>query len=461
MRAHHVLLALVSVVSVSAQSLPVKKIYGVNIGNWLVMEPWMMKNEWVAMGGEHCDTACSTCIGSEMALAQSLGTSVDAVFQQHWNTWFNQTDINKIKAAGLNTVRIPLGYWLVEPLVNRTSEFYAKGGLKILKTRLKALKAAGINVILDHHALPGAAAINQMFAGLCTPTPQFYTTANYERALVWAAVMTAFIHLDADFASVFSLQAINEPVQDARQTPVLGQYEVDFVKTVRSIEQSIGVFVSGQKLPSGVASSLTVSNTILAIANSPKANISTSVRNALKKAQPMLVTLIYANGARVTKVGSTRKPLFTNFMEYYWQNSGQANPADAASGPQTYDQHLYYNFGGVAKAHTETAYMTHLCNLDRVAKDTAVRNTPVYFGEFSLATGWNATDSFLNIWADAQKLMYSQSSGWIFWSFKIEDGQDEKRQWDYFETLKRGYMTQNPASYHNSSVCATYKGKTT
>lgn len=64
--------------------------------------------------------------------------------------------------------------------------------------------------------------------------------------------------------------------------------------------------------------------------------------------------------------------------------------------------------------------MKHLCNLDRLARAMSVRNTLLWFGEWSLATGFNATDAFLKKWADAQKTMYSASStiysassGWI------------------------------------------------
>lgn len=42
------------------------------------------------------------------------------------------------------------------------------------KRGLSMLKAAGIQAIIDHHALPGVAAVNQMFAGNCTSNVQFY-----------------------------------------------------------------------------------------------------------------------------------------------------------------------------------------------------------------------------------------------------------------------------------------------
>ena len=38
---------------------------------------------------------------------------------------------------------------------------------------------------------------------------------------------------------------------------------------------------------------------------------------------------------------------------------------------------------------------------------------PLWYGEWSLATQFNATDDFLYKWADAQKLMYSQTAGWL------------------------------------------------
>lgn len=37
----------------------------------------------------------------------------------------------------------------------------------------------------------------------------------------------------------------------------------------------------------------------------------------------------------------------------------------------------------------------------------------MWYGEWSLATNFNATDAFLKRWGDAQKLTYSKSRGWI------------------------------------------------
>jgi hypothetical protein len=185
-------------------------------------------------------------------------------------------------------------------------------------------------------------------------------------------------------------------------------------------------------------------------------------------------------------------------MDVVWQSkSPKANGALAAIGAQAYDDHLYFFFGvgacyGTSSVHSniakqgvanpnEQAYMTHLCNLNRLETDTSVGNKPVWFGEWSLGTQFNASDAFLKKWADAQKLIYGQGAGWLFWNFKIEKSELEgnfPRQWyvplipsferdlmatfgrSYFEGVASGYLTRDPAQFHNASVCDPYFNST-
>ena len=49
------------------------------------------------------------------------------------------------------------------------------------------------------------------------------TPKNYHRALIWTAVMTFFSHVDPNFESVFSIQAVNEIIMDAKRTPGYGR----------------------------------------------------------------------------------------------------------------------------------------------------------------------------------------------------------------------------------------------
>ncbi|TFK39672.1 glycoside hydrolase family 5 protein [Crucibulum laeve] len=464
---YYLLAVVAGLAGVASAGLP-SKIYGVNLGSWLVLEAWMLPAEWVDMGGQQCDD-CSTCIASEFAFAQAFPNTVDAKFDQHWSSWFNQPDVDALVKAGINTVRIPLGYWLVEALVNRKTEFYPRGGFKQLRRGLSQLKKANIAVILDHHALPGVQTAGQMFTGRCTNDVEFYTPANYHRALVWTSVMTALTHLDPVFSSVAAIEAVNEPIMDATQTPGYGDFQKNFVQTVRATEFSVGIPVEGINVPASFKISSNA-NITSALSQTALAGIfNPEVRSALTEAIPIITKMMIEatlQGVLSSSLGALgvgkRDPLVTNFMDINWQHNSPPNPADAKIGPQAYDNHLYYSYG-VADPN-EQAYLTHVCNLDRIQNDAALGNSPLFFGEWGLPTQFAATDAFLFKWADAQKFSYSKGAGWIFWNFKIEISTlagDTARQWSYMEGLRRGYLTQDPSKLHDPHVCDPYITNTT
>ncbi|GLB41591.1 putative glycosyl hydrolase 5 (cellulase A) family protein [Lyophyllum shimeji] len=460
------------------------KIYGVNLGSWLVLEPWMLPQEWIDMGGERCDD-CSTCIASEFTFAQAYPDTVDDKFNEHWlspasnfnplgtyfaifrNTWFNQDDVDKFVELGLNTVRIPLGYWIVEDLVDRTTEFYPRGGLAQLRRGLKQLSEAGIVAILDHHALPGIQEPGQQFTGRCTSDVQFYTPHNYHRALVWTAVMTALSHIDPAFDNVVSIEAVNEPIMDANQTPGYGDFQKNFVRVVRAVEFLLGLPVPSLNLKANGQANANATASLEFAAQLPPV-FPPEIRSAILDAVPILLRIgvklgvdkIFSHGPHVKK-----EPLITNFMDINWQHN---NPLTL---PTLRWDHRYMttistirqSFGGVADP-SETAYLTHNCNLDRIQNDAALGNSPLYFGEWALPTQFPATDEFLRKWADAQKRAYSMGAGWIFWNFKIEISDlagDTARQWSYFEGVNRGYLTKDPSKLLDPHVCDPYLKNTT
>ena len=113
-------------------------------------------------------------------------TTANAQFAKHWcvictsmidrsidvmsrASWFTQDDVNQIVEYGLNTVRVPvsirprlsraippsdirnqLGYWIVEQLVNRETEYYPVGGIVYLVSRIYyMLKSYGCSCLFD------------------------------------------------------------------------------------------------------------------------------------------------------------------------------------------------------------------------------------------------------------------------------------------------------------------------
>jgi glucan endo-1,6-beta-glucosidase len=85
------------------------KIRGVNMGSLFVFEPWTASTEWSNMG-------CGS-YASEFDCVSALGQSqANSVFQPHWGSWITLSDMTQMQSYGLNTIRIPVGYWMDESI---------------------------------------------------------------------------------------------------------------------------------------------------------------------------------------------------------------------------------------------------------------------------------------------------------------------------------------------------------
>jgi hypothetical protein len=223
---------------------------------------------------------------------------------------------------------------------------------------------------------------------------------------------------------------------------------------VRATELAMGLRMQSMKLARPLPVESTFQESMKSVVSSGNFNFEVSL--ALKEALRIIIKLEFVPDVTFNKILLQQDLLYTNFMDINWQYGNPSNPADAAIGPQIYDNHLYYSFGGVADPN-ETAYLQHICNLDRIEADAALGNTPLFFGEWALSTQFSPSDSFLRKWADAQKMAYSKGAGWIFWNFKMEKTSSENRQWSYFEGLERGYFTWDPSDYNDPDVCKPYR----
>jgi hypothetical protein len=125
------------------------KIRGVNLGSLFIVEPWMANDEWNAMGcgGTPSEFDCVLKLGQDAA---------DAAFQKHWGSWITQQDLVNMLDLGLNTIRVPVGYWMKEDIVYQDSEHFPRGGLAYLERLVGWASDAGFYIILDLHGAPGA-----------------------------------------------------------------------------------------------------------------------------------------------------------------------------------------------------------------------------------------------------------------------------------------------------------------
>jgi len=83
---------------------------GVNLGGWFILESWMTPSLFNAPDIAHLDVPDEW---SFMAAVTNVSSRAEAKsrMKNHWNTWITEQDFAEISAAGLNSVRIPIGYW--------------------------------------------------------------------------------------------------------------------------------------------------------------------------------------------------------------------------------------------------------------------------------------------------------------------------------------------------------------
>jgi hypothetical protein len=152
--------------SIKRLSSSYDKIRGVNLGSLFIIEPWMASQEWSEMGCKSVKSEfdCVALLGQEPA---------NLVFAKHWDTWITETDLDNMKEYGINTVRVPVGYWFVEDIVYSDSENFPQGGMLYLDRLAEWAAIRNIYVILDLHGAPGAQEPKQPFTGQVSisPTP--------------------------------------------------------------------------------------------------------------------------------------------------------------------------------------------------------------------------------------------------------------------------------------------------
>ncbi|KAG5715860.1 putative glucan 1,3-beta-glucosidase A [Termitomyces sp. T112] len=142
-----VLLLGLSVVSVSLAAVQPgfnygsDKVRGVNLGGWLVIEPWITPSLFDNTGDSRIIDEYT--FGKYQDHAKAYRT-----LKTHWDSWITEADFRKIAAAGLNHVRLPIGYWAFDV---SGGEPFVQGQLPYLDKAVSWARKYGIKVIIDLH----------------------------------------------------------------------------------------------------------------------------------------------------------------------------------------------------------------------------------------------------------------------------------------------------------------------
>lgn len=128
-----------------------EKIYGVSLGGWLVLEPWITPS---LFDGAANYSSTGEIPGDEYNLCRLLGKDeCKRVLLRHWSTFYNKDDFKDIAKLGINLVRIPIGYWAFGLLDN---DPYVQGQEEYLDKAIRWAESFNLDVQIDLHGMPGS-----------------------------------------------------------------------------------------------------------------------------------------------------------------------------------------------------------------------------------------------------------------------------------------------------------------
>ncbi len=125
--------------------------HGVNLGAWQVLEKWMAPSLWDGIDGDAWGER-QLMLAAEQ---QGKTAQVRAAITAHRDSWVTEADFAAMEAAGVNAVRLPIGFWVVADTAAGAAPF-VEGGLKYVDKAMEWGAAHGIGVLVDMHAAPGS-----------------------------------------------------------------------------------------------------------------------------------------------------------------------------------------------------------------------------------------------------------------------------------------------------------------
>mmetsp|Transcript_27909 Transcript_27909/g.41146 ORF Transcript_27909/g.41146 Transcript_27909/m.41146 type:complete len:713 (-) Transcript_27909:426-2564(-) len=227
------------------------QIRGVNLGSWMVLEPWITPSMFYQfLGGDETNTAMDM-----YSFCEILGPEEgNKQLRRHWETWVTEELIEELAQSGaVNSLRLPVGDWMYKPYGPYIG--CTDGALDYVDDLLDWAHARGLTVLFDIHGVKGSqngfdnsgqsqdfewtSALNTEPAGLVTfqhwgirsaawmgefdrETIE-YTSTNYENIEHALETIQEIVNMYKGHPAVLGLEPVNEPWQ---YTPIeeLKQY---------------------------------------------------------------------------------------------------------------------------------------------------------------------------------------------------------------------------------------------
>jgi glucan 1,3-beta-glucosidase len=152
---------------------------------------------------------------SELDIASGWGstTSARAVLERHWDTFINQSDFEYLASIGINTVRLPIGYWSLGPYYcqdtpfSAVAEVYRNSWSRVVRA-INMAGEAGIGVLVDLHGAVGSQN-GQPHSGVSDRATNLFTVpSNMDKTIT---VLEFLMQQLGSVTNVVGIEILNEP----------------------------------------------------------------------------------------------------------------------------------------------------------------------------------------------------------------------------------------------------------
>lgn len=201
-------------------------LYGVNIGGWLVLEPYITPSLFEAFGGDD-----STKPVDEYHFCERYGSEqASKVLQNHWATWITEEDFAEMAGYGLNFVRIPIGYWAFQTL---EGDPYVQGQVDYLDKALAWCQKYNLKAWIDLHGVPDSQ--NGFDNSGLRDEIQWQSSYNNIQLTLNVLSQIAQKYSGSDYSDVvIGIELVNEPLGPALDMDSLVQFYDNGYQTVRN-----------------------------------------------------------------------------------------------------------------------------------------------------------------------------------------------------------------------------------
>ena len=191
------------------------KVFGTNLGGLFLLERWMFEDWMVEVGGPDA--------WDEYSLSEKLGDKLQEPLRQHIDSWFTEDDMNTLQDAGVNMIRIPLGYW---PFLSTklTNEPYQNAShLEKLSDIMYWSWNRSMYVLIDMHGLPGSQNNDQSSGHNYTSNDnqqisEWYSDANQNYSRQMVDNMLGWLDAHPAKSVVAGITTVNEPKVYSKQS---------------------------------------------------------------------------------------------------------------------------------------------------------------------------------------------------------------------------------------------------